>query len=176
MYLYRHHIQLDFNPIIDRNDIHTCNLFRAMAEALPVTAKDDNTSLADPAMLEKIDKLFACNVGNYIDLPQIVVVGDQSSGKSSGLGGLTGIDFARDSGLCTRFATQITFRRSAKKAFTASIVPTADSDAKYAERVRAWTKDVDVLDEESFADIMQEVFNCDIRSVNHADIMNRFMK
>lgn len=42
-----------------------------------------STMLADPFLLEKIDKLFACNVGEYINLPQLVVVGDQSSGKSS---------------------------------------------------------------------------------------------
>ena len=61
--------------------------------------------LADPALLEKIDKLFACNVGEYINLPQLVVVGDQSSGKSSVLEGLTKLKFPRSSGLCTRFAT-----------------------------------------------------------------------
>ena len=42
-----------------------------------------NGSLADPHLLDKIDKLFACNVGEYIDLPQLVVIGDQSSGKVS---------------------------------------------------------------------------------------------
>ncbi|RDL31804.1 uncharacterized protein BP5553_09206 [Venustampulla echinocandica] len=36
--------------------------------------------------LDKIDKVFACNVGDYIDLPKIVVVGDQYSGKSSVFG------------------------------------------------------------------------------------------
>jgi GTPase SAR1 family protein len=67
--------------------------------------------LLNPALLEKIDKLFACNVGEYINLPQLVVVGEQSSGKSSGLEGLNKLKFPRDSGLCTRFATQIIFRR-----------------------------------------------------------------
>ncbi|KAJ5052609.1 P-loop containing nucleoside triphosphate hydrolase protein, partial [Bipolaris maydis] len=66
-------------------------------------------------LLEKIDKLFACNAGEYVDLPQLVVIGDQSSGKSSVLEGLTGLPFPRDSGLCTRFATQITFRRSSEE-------------------------------------------------------------
>ena len=76
---------------------------------------DSNASasnLADPILLNKIDKLFECGVGDYIDLPQLVVVGDQSSGKSSVLEGLTNLPFPHDSGLCTRFATQITFRRT----------------------------------------------------------------
>jgi hypothetical protein len=53
----------------------------------------DINSLVDPAMSDKIDKLFAYNVGDYIDLPQIVVVRDQSSGKSSALEGQTGMLF-----------------------------------------------------------------------------------
>src|ERR1700733_12416270 len=69
-------------------------------------------NMADPILLEKIDKLFASGVGEHIPLPQIVVVGDQSSGKSSVLEGLTGLPFPRDSGLCTRFPTQIVFKRS----------------------------------------------------------------
>ncbi|CAG8066834.1 unnamed protein product [Penicillium salamii] len=68
-------------------------------------------SLADSILLQKIDKLFECNVGEHVDLPQLVVFGDQSSGKSSVLEGLTKVNFPRDSGLCTWFATKITFRR-----------------------------------------------------------------
>jgi hypothetical protein len=34
--------------------------------------------MVDPGLLDKIDKLFACGVGEYIPLPQLVVVGDQS--------------------------------------------------------------------------------------------------
>jgi hypothetical protein len=105
-----------------------------------------SASLADPAMLDKIDKLFACNVGHYIDLPQIVVVGDQSSEKSSVLVGLTDLPFERDSGLCTRFATQITFRRSAARRTTVSIVPTKDSGTEHVEKVRMWARKVETLD------------------------------
>ena len=39
-------------------------------------------------------------------------MGDQSSGKSSLLEGLTGLSFPVASELCTRFATQIVLRRS----------------------------------------------------------------
>lgn len=72
----------------------------------------DDFRLGDPMMLERIDKLIACGTGTLIDLPQIIVIGDQSSGKSSVLAGLIRKGLPRDSGLCTRFATHIIFRRS----------------------------------------------------------------
>lgn len=108
-------------------------------------------------MLDKIDRLFACNVGDYIDLPQIVVVGDQSSGKSSVLEGLTDLPFPRDSGLCTRFATQITFRRSAARHIAVSIIPAKHSSPEHVKRARVWGKDLETLDQRSFAGVMTEV-------------------
>ncbi|KAK0618698.1 putative dynamin-related protein 4A [Lasiodiplodia hormozganensis] len=108
-------------------------------------------------MLAKIDKLFACNVGHYIDLPQIVVVGDQSSGKSSVLEGLTRLPFPRDSGLCTRFATQITFRRATVKSISVSVIPGKDAPPDHVDALRGWKRaDVDNLGGEQFAQIMRE--------------------
>ena len=92
--------------------------------------------LADPVLLEKINKLFACNVGDYIDLPQLVVVGDQSSGKSSVLEGLTGLPFPRNSELYTRFATQITFRKAAVESVTVSIIPSKNASTEHAEKTQ----------------------------------------
>jgi HKD family nuclease len=39
---------------------------------------EESKALADPALLDKINKLFKfkCNVGEYVNLPQLVVVGD----------------------------------------------------------------------------------------------------
>ena len=116
------------------------------------------SDLADPAQLDKIDKLFACGVGDHIDLPQLVVVGDQSSGKSSVLEGLTNLPFPRDSGLCTRFATHITFRRSSTKSISVSVIPAGDASAEHKDTVRRWAKnDLHTLDAASFLSIMHEV-------------------
>ncbi|CAG8949800.1 hypothetical protein HYFRA_00004123 [Hymenoscyphus fraxineus] len=115
------------------------------------------TGLADPAMLSKIDRLFACNVGDYIDLPQIVMVGDQSSGKSSVLEGLTGLPFPRNSDLCTRFATQIIFKRSPLKQICATIIPAKDSSAEHAEQIRKWSRNIGILNSEAFEDVFREV-------------------
>lgn len=113
--------------------------------------------LADPALLDKIDKLFSCNVGNHIDLPQLVVVGDQSSGKSSVLEGLTNLPFPRDSGLCTRFPTHITFRRAPEKSIAVSIIPQADASEEHVKRVKDWNFALKTLDAPSFAEIMKQV-------------------
>ncbi|KAF2467968.1 uncharacterized protein BDR25DRAFT_180592, partial [Lindgomyces ingoldianus] len=59
-----------------------------------------------------IDKLRELGISENVSLPQLVVVGDQSSGKSSLLEGLTGLSFPVASELCTRFATQIVLRRA----------------------------------------------------------------
>lgn len=109
-------------------------------------------------MLEKIDKLFACGVGELVDLPQIVVVGDQSSGKSSVLEGLIKKPLPRDSGLCTRFATQFVFRRAAKTSISVSIIPDRDAPDAHINKTRAWKKDnLKSLDSKAFVDIMSEV-------------------
>ncbi|KAI9656010.1 MAG: hypothetical protein M1821_005071 [Bathelium mastoideum] len=115
--------------------------------------------MADPALLDKIDKLFACNAGEHIDLPQLVVIGDQSSGKSSVLEGLTELPFPRDSGLCTRFATQITFRRAPIESISVSIIASADATPEHVEKVEGWHMDVQKLDAPAFAGIMKEVPN-----------------
>lgn len=120
----------------------------------------DNTGysrLGDPGLLHRIDQLFACNVGDYIDLPQLVVVGDQSSGKSSVLEGLTKLPFPRQSGLCTRFATQITFRRAATKMIVVSIIPHARASPEHANKMKGWAIEVQKLDAKTFEKIMEEV-------------------
>jgi hypothetical protein len=114
--------------------------------------------LADPASLEKIDKLFACGVGDLINLPQIVVVGDQSSGKSSVLEGLIRKPLPRDSGLCTRFATQIIFKRALKEMISVSIIPGVDATEEHKATLQAWSRrELKALDHAVFTSIMAEV-------------------
>ncbi|KAF4127032.1 Dynamin central region [Geosmithia morbida] len=73
-------------------------------------------------LLDLIDKLQFAQLDN-VKLPQIVVVGDQSAGKSSVLEALSGTPFPRDAGACTRFATEIRLRRSKEAALKVSIIP-----------------------------------------------------
>ncbi|KAK6434969.1 hypothetical protein LTR95_008845, partial [Oleoguttula sp. CCFEE 5521] len=51
--------------------------------------------------------LRARDLSENIDLPHLVVCGDQSAGKSSVLEGITGIPFPHEEGVCTKFATEV---------------------------------------------------------------------
>lgn len=91
---------------------------------------------------------------------QLVVVGDQSSGKSSLLEGLTGLNFPIASELCTRFATQIVLRRAAESAARVSILPgpAANEDAEQRARLLAFSRSLDDanLTATVFAEILDE--------------------
>ena len=50
-------------------------------------------------MIDLIDKLRRLGVDQDVSLPSIVVVGDQSSGKSSVLEALSGVQLPRGSGM-----------------------------------------------------------------------------
>jgi hypothetical protein len=54
--------------------------------------------------LNQIARIRANGVGDHISLPQLVVCGYQSAGKSSVLEGITGIPFPRQDGVCTKSA------------------------------------------------------------------------
>jgi len=87
-----------------------------------------------------------------------VVVGDQSSGKSSVLEGLTDLPFPRDNGLCIRFATQIVFRRAEKTSITVSIIPSPVADSKTKEKLRAFKiDDLTFLSADEFVQVLSKV-------------------
>ena len=105
-----------------------------------VEDSSQKAKLVAPILLEKIYKLSAQAVGKYIALPQIVFIGDQPSGKSSVLEGLTDLPFPRNNELCTRFATQIIFRRAPHAGVSASIIPAATTDSQAREALLRWQR------------------------------------
>ncbi|KAK4116237.1 hypothetical protein N656DRAFT_765234 [Canariomyces notabilis] len=101
----------------------------------PQTTPDRNSLLSD-SLLKKIDELREKNIGKHVPLPQLVVVGDQSSGKSSLLESLTGIRFPSDIGLCTRYATQFTQRRDDVPRVEVTIIPGPRASKHQKKRLR----------------------------------------
>lgn len=74
-------------------------------------------------LLNTVDALRTCGLDGIISLPQLVVCGDQPSGKSSVLEAITEIPFPRKENLCTRFATELVLRRSRIVHASAQIIP-----------------------------------------------------
>lgn len=87
-------------------------------------------------LLDIVDKFRSGGVGRYIDLPQIVVCGDQSSGKSSVLEAISGMAFPTKDSLCTRFATEVILRRAPASSVKFSIAPAADRPAVERKRLQ----------------------------------------
>lgn len=93
-------------------------------------------------LLDLIDKLQFAQLDN-VKLPQIVVAGDQSAGKSSVLEAITGTPFPRDAGACTRFATEIRLRRSPETRLDVSIIPDKTRNFRDQEKLRQFGGTVD---------------------------------
>ncbi|VBB78393.1 Putative Protein similar to dynamin GTPase [Podospora comata] len=66
------------------------------------------------ALLDTIDELRKLGLGKFVQLPQLIVVGDQSSGKSSVLEAISRVRFPIKDGLCTRFATELVLRQASQ--------------------------------------------------------------
>ena len=77
-------------------------------------------------LLDIVDKLRSLGLARYIDVPQIIVCGDQSTGKSPVLEAISGISFPTKDNLCTRFATELALRRDKTPGVDFSIIPGPD--------------------------------------------------
>ncbi|KAL8718683.1 MAG: hypothetical protein Q9181_008170, partial [Wetmoreana brouardii] len=74
-------------------------------------------------LLDSVDYLRSQGISHYISLPQIIVCGDQSSGKSSVLEAISGVSFPIKSNLSTRFPTELVLRKTSQIGVSVSIVP-----------------------------------------------------
>ena len=93
-------------------------------------------------LLNVVDTLRQLGIENAgVRLPQIVVVGNQSSGKSSVLEAISQVPFPKNDVRCTRFPIELKMRRAQTRSSKVSILPhptTTESSA--CERLRAWEK------------------------------------
>ncbi|KAL2816575.1 P-loop containing nucleoside triphosphate hydrolase protein [Aspergillus cavernicola] len=86
-------------------------------------------------LLDSIDHLRLQGINHYISLPQIIVCGDQSSGKSSVLEAISGVSFPIRNSLCTRFPTELVLRKNVYTNVTVSIVPHQSRSDQDRERL-----------------------------------------
>jgi GTP-binding protein EngB required for normal cell division len=126
-------------------------------------------------LLDIVDNLRSQGISRYIDLPEIVVCGEQSSGKSSALEAISGVMFPSKDKLCTRFATELILRRGPAAPINIRIVPGPEEHRSEADKRKLLDFSVSVLAEdldlggiiESAKDVMgindnTKVFSSDI--------------
>ena len=101
-------------------------------QTLETTSLEGLQSAEQRNVLNIVDQLRQCGLESTLSLPQLVVCGDQSAGKSSVLEALTEIPFPRNDNLCTRFATEIILRRAASDVITIKVIP--DDERPLVER------------------------------------------
>ncbi|KAK1978506.1 dynamin family protein [Colletotrichum cereale] len=122
---------------------------------VPVQFKTQTSGLGNRNLLDKIDKLRELGISKQVALPQLVVVGDQSSGKSSVLESLTGYYFPRSVGLCTRHATEIVCRRETTTSIIVTIQP-SEATPERADLAKSFRRELRDLKGQEFADVLKE--------------------
>ncbi|RKP17615.1 hypothetical protein ROZALSC1DRAFT_30604, partial [Rozella allomycis CSF55] len=103
-------------------------------------------SLQSERLRDKLQKLSAAGVQKYVGLPQIAVMGDTSSGKSSLLSAISGIQFPSSDKICTRCATQLILNEGDRFEGTARIQRFENNEDNTHELVREVKSLSDVTD------------------------------
>ena len=107
-----------------------------------------NIALGDHRdLLDIIDSLRSQGVNHYVDLPEIIVCGDQSAGKSSVLEAISGVSFPTKDSLCTRFATELILRRGPLLTTKISITPGESRFGDDVDRLKSWRPEANISEE-----------------------------
>ncbi|KAF4511272.1 hypothetical protein G6O67_003084 [Ophiocordyceps sinensis] len=113
------------------------------------------------------DRLSSCGVGRIVNLPQIIVVGEQSAGKSSVLEAISHVRFPVQGGLCTRFATELVLRQAKQTRVDVSV--------KFADRSKpSKTFQRAGFSESDLPGIIQEAKEC--MGLFHVDTADQSMR
>ena len=93
-------------------------------------------------ILDTVAQVRKCGLESILSLPQLVVCGDQSAGKSSVLEALTEIPFPRSDNLCTRFATEIILRRAPSDSLTIKVIPDDQRPVREQNDIKAFEESI----------------------------------
>ena len=108
-------------------------------------------------VLDTVADIRKCGLESILSLPQLVVCGDQSAGKSSVLEALTEIPFPRNDNLCTRFATEIILRRAPLDSLTIKVIP--DDQRPSVEQESMKTFNESISDFSDLPNLMEKAMN-----------------
>jgi Dynamin family len=116
-------------------------------EIVTTTSLESLQSDGQRKIMDIVDKLRRTGLNGVVQLPQLVVCGDQSSGKSSVLEAITEIPFPRKENLCTRFATEIVLRRDHTPSISTKITPDKARPAPEQAKLREFSKSINDFSE-----------------------------
>ena len=108
-------------------------------------------------VLDTVADIRKCGLESILSLPQLVVCGDQSAGKSSVLEALTEIPFPRNDNLCTRFATEIILRRAPSDSLTIKVIPDGQRPSAEQESMKAFNESIS--DFSDLPNLMEKAMN-----------------
>ncbi|KAF2452977.1 P-loop containing nucleoside triphosphate hydrolase protein [Lineolata rhizophorae] len=117
------------------------------ATNLNTSSLDTFRSSEQQNLLDDIDNLRHEGVGEFVFLPQIIVCGEQSSGKSSVLEGISGVPFPQHDTLCTRFPTEVVLRQAATPSAAVMIVPSKDASESDQARLNSFKQSLQRLED-----------------------------
>jgi len=95
-------------------------------------------------LLDIVNNLRSLGLTRYIDLPQIIVCGDQSTGKRSVLEAISGFSFPTKDNLCTKLATELILRRDETPGVKVSIIFGPDRTQEEAFSLSTFHHEVDL--------------------------------
>lgn len=98
-------------------------------------------------VLDIVSQLRKCGLNSVLSLPQIVVCGDQSAGKSSVLEALTEIPFPRKDNLCTRYPTEIILRQGKSDSLQIRVIPDPERSVEEQKSIREFRENITSFEE-----------------------------
>ncbi|KAI9894518.1 MAG: hypothetical protein M1814_001872 [Vezdaea aestivalis] len=96
-------------------------------------------------LFDIIDDLRAHGLHGITYLPQIIICGDQSCGKSSVLEAISRVSFPKKENLCTRFVTEVILRRKPETENVVSIVAGANRSPQQQAELELFKRRMDNL-------------------------------
>ena len=97
-------------------------------------------SKAQADLLDRLDELRDLGFRRRISPPQLVICGDQNSGKTTIFEAITGISLPVNDGMCTRFATEVTFKKSAHCSAHVRIRPSPNASPNHRSKLGAFSR------------------------------------
>ncbi len=121
---------------------------KLQSEEMEITSSlEDFQTDEQRRVLDTVAQVRKCGLESILSLPQLVVCGDQSAGKSSVLEALTEIPFPRNDNLCTRFATEILLRRANASSLKIKLIPDPKRPSDEQAKIKAFEESITNFDE-----------------------------